>query len=78
MGWGFTPLPDLIGENLINLKNQLINWINAEEIFYDIWDIELEVNDQGYFTIIKNIGNKRTKVIMKEDEGGNIVKVLNK
>jgi len=30
MGWGFEPLPDLIGANLINLKIQLISWINAE------------------------------------------------
>lgn len=47
LGWGGTSPSDIIGKNLSNLKEMTYKWIKSKILPFDIWDIEVAVQENG-------------------------------
>eukprot|EP01017_Pseudomicrothorax_dubius_P040357 TRINITY_DN6303_c0_g1_i3.p1 TRINITY_DN6303_c0_g1~~TRINITY_DN6303_c0_g1_i3.p1 ORF type:complete len:363 (+),score=61.82 TRINITY_DN6303_c0_g1_i3:89-1177(+) len=67
LGWGIAAPKTLLGENLVELKRLIVDWIDATISDFDIWDIDVEVNE-----------NRGAIVKVRSDEGRVLKRALSR
>lgn len=72
LGWGRSPHKPVVGKNLKGLKHSVEQWMNAKPAKLDIWEVEIDVEENGYFGLVKKLDKGYTRVQMK-DESGHLV-----
>lgn len=48
LGWGVDVPSDLIGNNFDVIRQYMAKWKKAKETFFDIWDITVWTNEDGF------------------------------
>ncbi|EGR32993.1 hypothetical protein IMG5_064480 [Ichthyophthirius multifiliis] len=77
LGWGGNISNNFIGENLNGLKRLIKKWISSKISLFDIWEVEFQTQDNGYFEKIEYVNEKATKIKML-DKNGQIIKSIKK
>lgn len=60
LGWGGSPLR-FSGDKLEPLKLRIIEWLNGEEKYFDLWTVELKTYEDGTIFQIRNKEEVDTK-----------------
>jgi len=70
LGWGRKPELPIVGKNNEGLIRSVESWLAAQEVNFDLWNIQIEVEENGYFEKI----HKEEKKFRREkltDRSGN-------
>ena len=71
LGWGGVEPKTLLGKDFKGLKKLLYKWVTALTEDFDIWEIKMEVNDNGAIRKIKKQGSTSIKeTLTGKDENG--------
>lgn len=69
LGWGRNPHTPLIGKHFKGLIKNVESWLNAVPLHLDIWNIEIEVHDNGRFEKIKRLPKGFIRETLKDSDG---------
>ncbi|CAG9310217.1 unnamed protein product [Blepharisma stoltei] len=72
LGWGRDPKSPIVGKHFTGLKNSIENWLDAVPMHLDMWNIEIDVQEDGYLEKIAKQPKGFTRETMKNPQGEDI------
>lgn len=69
LGWGGSAPLKMVGPSLDNLKALISRWRNAITEEFDVWEITIETNENGFFRKVSKSNGAAIKEEMKENDG---------